>query len=154
MRTAMGALCAWTPRRLAVAGGAAAAAAVVTGIPTDLIDTPLVGRPVAITVWSYSLWAVTSVLIGLLVAASLGSREPSRTVAGGGILTIFAMGCPLCNKPILLLLGTAGALEVWAPLQPAVGALAVALLGAALLLRLRRSAACRVAPSAAGAPPG
>ena len=140
----------WTPRRFLAAALAGALAAVAMGIPTDLIDTPLIGRPIAITVWSYPLWILSSALIGLLVAASLGSREPNRPVAGGSVLTILAMGCPVCNKPILLLLGSAGALEIWAPLQPVVGALAVVLLGTALMIRLRGSAACPSSPDTAG----
>ncbi len=153
MRLALASFRLWTPRRFVVAAAATAVAAVATGIPTDLIDTPLISRPIAITTWSYPLWILTSLLIGLLVAVSLGSRDPNRSVAGGGILAIFAMGCPVCNKPILLLLGTSGALEIWAPLQPLIGALAVALLGGALLIRLRGSVMCRTAPGTAGLPP-
>lgn len=146
MRLALSALRLWTPRRFVVAALSTAAAVVVTGIPTDLIDTPLISRPIAVTAWSYPLWILTSLLIGLLVATSLGSRDPNRSVTAGGILTVFAMGCPVCNKPILLLLGTSGALEIWAPLQPAIGALAVVLLSGALLIRLRGSVSCRVVP--------
>jgi hypothetical protein len=129
----------WPLRRLALAAGAAALAAAVTGIPTDLIDTPLFGRQIEPTVWAYPVWALSSLLVGLLVATEL---SPGRPAAGGGLLALFAVGCPVCNKPALLVLGTAGAIDWFAPLQPLLGGLAVAVLAVALVARLRRQAAC------------
>jgi hypothetical protein len=43
-------------------------------------------------------------------------------------MTVLAVGCPLCNKLVLAVLGSSGALAVWAPLQPvlALAALAIA----------------------------
>ena len=131
----------WSPRRYLVALAVALGAALATGIPSDLINTPLFGRPVAITVWAYPVWIIASVLIGLLVAASLRGRGQA---ASGGVLTLIAVGCPVCNKPIVLLLGASGALEIWAPLQPVLGAVAVVFLGGALFIRLRGEVACKV----------
>ena len=141
MTLALSAFRFWSPRRYAAALAVALGAALATGIPSDLIDTPLFGRPVAITAWAYPVWIVTSLLIGLLVAASLRGRGQA---ASGGVLTLFAVGCPVCNKPIVLLLGASGALEVWAPLQPVLGAIAIAFLGVALVLRLRGEVACKL----------
>jgi hypothetical protein len=129
----------WPPKRFVLAAGAALLAALATGIPTDLVDTPLFGRELAVTAWAYPVWIVSSLLVGLLVAAELGGVRPA---AGGGLLALFAVGCPVCNKPALLLLGTAGAVEWFAPLQPILGGLAVVLLVLALAHRLRAQAAC------------
>ena len=63
-----------------------------------------------------------------------------------GPLALFAVGCPVCNKPVLLLAGTSGALGWFAPIQPLLGALAVAAPAAALVLRLRAQAACGTFP--------
>ena len=142
VRHAVSALRLWTPRRFGFALVVAALAAVVTGVPTDLINTPLIGRPVPITIWSYPLWIVTSLVIGFLVAASVARAVSSKPLAGGGLLAIFAMGCPVCNKPIVLLLGASGALEIWAPVQPVIGAIAVILLSTALIVRLRGEVYC------------
>jgi hypothetical protein len=141
MALALGAFRFWTPRRYLLALGVAVFAALAVGIPSDLIDTPLFGRPVAITVWAYPVWIITSILIGLLVAASVRGRGQA---AGGGVLTLFAVGCPVCNKPVVLALGAAGALEIWAPLQPLLGALAIGFLLVALFIRLRGEVACRL----------
>ena len=47
-----------------------------------------------------------------------------------------AIGCPICNKIALLLLGTSGALNLFAPIQPILGAASVALLAATLAWRI------------------
>ena len=44
----------------------------------------------------------------------------------GGALTFFAVGCPVCNKLVVLALGFSGALTYFAPLQPALGIAALA----------------------------
>jgi hypothetical protein len=130
----------WSPRRWLLAGAAATVSAVLTGIPTDLIDTPLFGRSIATTAWAYPVWIVSSILAGLLVATEL---RPGRPLAGGGALALVAVGCPVCNKPALLLLGAGGAVTWFGPLQPVLGVLAIVVLGLALAARLRSQAACR-----------
>jgi hypothetical protein len=131
----------WPARRFGIAGLAALLSAVVTGVPTDLIDTPLFGRSIAVTTWAYPVWIATSLLAGLLVATEL---RPGRPLTGGGLLALFAVGCPVCNKPALLLLGSAGAVSWFAPLQPALGGLAIVVLAGALVHRLRLQSSCRV----------
>jgi len=51
------------------------------------------------------------------------------------VLSVLAVGCPICNKPVVLLLGTAGALNFFEPLQLYIGIASVLLLGWTLLLR-------------------
>ena len=139
MRTAVAQLRLWSPGRWALAAVTAAVAAVVTGIPTDLIDTPLFGRTIEVTGWAYPVWIVSSLLAGLLAATEL---RPGRPLAGGGALALFAVACPVCNKPAVLLLGAGGAVTWLGPVQPALGALAIALLGFALVVRLNAQASC------------
>ena len=55
----------------------------------------------------------------------------------GGVLSVLAVGCPTCNKLVVLLLGTTGALTFFAPLQIYIGIASVLLLGWTLLLRAR-----------------
>jgi hypothetical protein len=129
----------WPARRFAIAGLAAVVSAIVTGVPTDLIDTPVFGRSIAVSGWAYPVWIATSLLAGLLVATEL---RPGRPLAGGGLFTLFAVGCPVCNKPAVLLLGAAGAVSWLGPLQPVLGAVAVVLLAGALVARLRAQGAC------------
>jgi hypothetical protein len=79
-------------------------------------------------------------------------RSPAQPVgltrtAGGGLLSALAIGCPVCNKLVVMLLGVSGALTVWAPLQPVLGVVSVALLGWALRTRPVTEPACRVPAS-------
>jgi hypothetical protein len=141
MRTAVAQLRLWSPGRWALAAVAAAVAAVVTGVPTDLIDTPLFGRTIEVTTWAYPVWIVSSLLAGLLAATEL---RPGRPLAGGGALALVAVACPVCNKPAVLLLGAGGAVTWLGPVQPVLGALAIALLGFALVVRLKAHASCPV----------
>jgi hypothetical protein len=61
------------------------------------------------------------------------------TVAGLG--AFLAIGCPLCNKVVLVALGASGAMSVWAPIQPIVGLASLLLLAVTVAGRLRRRAA-------------
>ena len=144
----------WTRRRWAVALVASAVVALLLGIPTDVIPNPVFGRPVPVTPWSVPVLIVSSLLGGLLIATYARDRDdpasnddPSRErVAGvGGLLTFFAIGCPVCNKLVVIAIGTTGALDWFAPAQPLLAVLSLALLGWALRSRLRSEVACRVA---------
>ncbi|MEU1273209.1 hypothetical protein [Streptomyces sp. NPDC005799] len=60
----------------------------------------------------------------------------------GGIGSTLAVGCPICNKLVVLAIGVSGALSYWAPVQPVLALASVALLGYALVRRLRSAEVC------------
>lgn len=138
----------WDVRRYAVAVAAGVAWLVAAGVPTDLIDTPLFVRMTPPEWWNYPLWVAGAVLVGLLAATYVA--PPGRGVAsgsqgklfGGGVLSVFAVGCPVCNKLVVLALGMSGATAYFAPVQPLLGLLSVGLLGYALRVRLSRETSC------------
>lgn len=144
----------WPARRWAVAALAALVAALLIGIPTGIVHTSFYTRMTEVLWWNYPVWAISAVLVGLTAAtyvrgSSSGSEaglQPSRTV-GATLLATFAVGCPVCNKLVVGLIGVTGALNYWAPLQPILGVLSVALLATGLIVRLRGAAACAVLPS-------
>lgn len=75
------------------------------------------------------------------------SSEPRSTTVStiASLGALLAIGCPVCNKIALVLLGTSGALTVFAPLQPVIGAASLVLLAATVIWRMRRwarGAAC------------
>ena len=128
------------------AGLFAGIAALLIAVPSDLIDTPVFGRPVAVRWIDYAILAVTSALIGLILAirpeavessevVEAAERQGTRTV-WGGFVSFLAVGCPVCNQAVVALVGVGGALSWWAPVQPFVGLLAVALLLYTLRKRL------------------
>jgi hypothetical protein len=142
-------------------------------IPNPLFGREIAPEPFALVVWVASgilmgLLAGTYLAPAPAVAADLAApgafadlAAPAATAAtaddrerrtsalgyAGGLAAFLAIGCPVCNKIALVLLGTSGALTVWAPLQPLLGIASLALLAVTLAWRLRmraRGYACRV----------
>ena len=105
------------------------------------------GSPLAQTrlrIGSLRTWPLRRWLVAVVAAAgaSLVIGVPT-----GIIETSFytrTVGCPVCNKIVVAVLGVSGALTYWAPIQPIVGILSIALLVTGLLLRLGGAVACTV----------
>lgn len=160
--TAVAQLRTWSARRWLTSGAAAIGFGLLVAVPTDLVDTPLFSREIPPTWWSWPALAVSAVLTGLVVASYVDATASAERREGrrgwlGGVLTFFAVGCPVCNKLVLVLLGTSGALTWFEPLQPLIQLAAVLLLGWALLTRLRGEVACALAsapPSSTPTEPG
>lgn len=140
----------WPGRRIAAAALATTTFALAVGIPTGLVPTPLYTRMTPVLWWNYVAWAVTAVLGGLVVATYIrrpGDHSPrsgATAATGGGLLTAFAVGCPVCNKLVVAALGVSGAMTIWAPLQPVLAVLSIIGLAWALRRRLRNEYACSV----------
>lgn len=109
------------------------------GLTTAIFENWFFIRMTPVRSQDYVIWVVSSVLIGLTVGSYFaGSATGSEgKVVSGGALSVLAVGCPICNKPVVLLLGTSGALTFFAPLQLYIGIASVLLLGWTLLLRAR-----------------
>ena len=121
------------------AASLALVAAVLIAIPADLIDTPLFGRPIDPRGIDYVILAVTAGLIGLILAIRApghAGESQERQALWGGAVSFLAVGCPVCNQAVVAAVGTSGALSWWAPVQPVVGLVAVALLAWTLRRRL------------------
>lgn len=134
----------------------------VFGVVTAIIPNPVFGRSVAPTTFAIWTWLLSAPLMGLVMATYTAPapvpQSPIRLVAIGpaeavterrtatlgslaGLGAFLAIGCPVCNKVALLLLGASGAMTVYAPIQPFIGAASLVLLvvTAAWRLRLRES---------------
>jgi hypothetical protein len=145
----LGVLSTWGARRWLTAGVVAAVVVLAIGLPTDLVPNPVFGREIPPTPWAWPALALTALLSGLVVATYVDQSTPGPAVArrggwAGGLLTFFAVGCPVCNKLVLLALGSAGAIRWFEPAQPLLQVLAIALLAASLWVRLRGEAGCPV----------
>lgn len=140
------------PRRWAAALAGAVAVALAIGLPTVLIPNPVFSRMTPVLWWNWPVLVATSVLSGLLLAtyvrqpSSEGTDRPARRGGIAGALAYFAVGCPVCNKLVVVALGTSGAMSWFAPLQPLLAVLSIGLLTAALRARLRGESRCVVAP--------
>ena len=126
---------------------------VVVAIPTALIPNMFFTREIPPPWWSYTALCISSLLTGLLVATYVASpitRTGNTNKSGivASFLTFFAVGCPVCNKLVLLALGTTGAMTFFEPVQPLLAVISIGLLVWALLRRISQENACRVAPVA------
>lgn len=140
----------WEKRRYLAAVVAGLGWLVLSGVPTDIIDTPLFVRMTPVEWWNYPFWLASAVLVGLLAATYVAGPDGGRSggsqqgkALGGGLLSVFAVGCPICNKLVVLALGASGALTYFAPIQPILGFLSVGLLFYALRMRLSSERSCR-----------
>jgi hypothetical protein len=132
----------------------------LVALPTAVIPNPVFGREIGVTWWSYPVVVVTAVLGGLLIATYVRPRRPdsdsgdveapdeldraSKLGMAGALVTFFAVGCPVCNKLVLIALGTSGAITWFAPIQGYLALASVALMVVALRARLRGEIACSV----------
>lgn len=141
----------WPARRWIAALLAMVGVAAVMAIPTALITNPLYTRMTAVTWWSWPVWVTTAGLTGLVLATYVrtpgGATRTAGATASGGLLSVLAVGCPVCNKIVVAVVGVSGALRMWAPLQPLLALASIGLLGWALRTRLLGERACRLRPA-------
>ncbi|MBI4295655.1 MAG: hypothetical protein HY667_00915 [Chloroflexi bacterium] len=111
----------------------------IIGITAVIIDNPFFARTMPVRTQDYIIWVATGLLAGLITGTytlSVKAQAGGKAVSGG-FLSFLAVGCPICNKLVLLLVGTSGALNFFAPLQLYIGLASLVLLGWALHLRVQ-----------------
>ena len=102
------------------------------------------GRPVDETRVGESGNRASIAEVANVEVASIEPRDRGLTVGSvGAAFSFFAVGCPVCNKLVLIALGASGAIAWFAPLQPLLAVLSVALLGWALVARLSSAEGCK-----------
>lgn len=144
-------------RRVVVGVLAAVVVALLVGIPTGVIETPWYTRMTPVLWWNYPVWVLSSLLTGALAATYVRDASVPVPATEGGktftgtMLSLFAVGCPICNKLVVLALGVSGALTWFAPIQPLLAVASLGLLAYALWARRRAAVACRLRVSDAGA---
>jgi hypothetical protein len=139
-----------TARRLTVGLAAALVTALVIGIPTGIIQTDFYHRMTPVLWWNYPVWVVSSILSGALVATYV--RDPDVVIPptqrgstfAGNVLSLFAVGCPICNKLVVIAIGVSGALNWFAPIQPILALASLTLLAYAFWARRRTAMTCRI----------
>ncbi len=123
-------------------------AATAIALPARLVPNDLFRRMTPTRPLDYVFWVIGSALVGLVVAFGRASRSEASGIVGG-TATLFAVGCPVCNKLVVALIGVAGAVDVFAPLQPVLGAAAIGLMAWSLRrsTRMLTGATCAVPPT-------
>lgn len=136
---------------------------VAIGLIAAIIPNPVFGRQIPPEPFAIAVWLVSAPLMGVLGAtytarATMGavvlvpagdlSERQGTTIGTVASLGAFlAIGCPVCNKIALVLLGTSGAMTLFAPIQPIIGAASLMLLAGTLAWRFRlraRGGACPI----------
>jgi hypothetical protein len=147
-----------------------AASLLAFGLVAAIIPNPVFGRQIPPEPFAIAVWLLSAPLMGLLgatysapaapagaagepvplvvtPAAGASGREGTALGTAASVAAFLAIGCPVCNKIALVLLGASGAMTVFAPLQPVIGAASLVLLAGTLAWRLRlraRGGACRI----------
>lgn len=122
-------------------------AMLLIGIPTDVLPNPWFTRMTPVRPLDEIFLGASAVVFGLL-AASVAARRTGSPIklgraGGGGVLAGLAIGCPICNKVVVALIGVSGALTWFAPLQPILGGVGLAFAVSALVIERRRAPICR-----------
>lgn len=142
----------WSSRQWSIAALSGVLIAIIVALPTAVIPNPIFGRAIEVTWWSYPTVIITGVLGGLLIGTYV--KDPTQHVETadtamklgtvGGFISFFAVGCPVCNKLVLLALGTSGAISWFGPIQPFLALASIVFMAWALRLRLRNAVSCRI----------
>ena len=138
----------WSRKRWIVALSVAVLTYLVIALPTAVIENPIFGREIGVTSWSVTVIAISSILTGLLIATyvknEFSDENPRQLKIGsaGALLSYFAVGCPVCNKLVLVALGYSGAIQYFAPIQPYLALVGIALLMYSLRMRLINEYSC------------
>ena len=139
VETLVAGLSMYTPKAWLITPLAAAMGLAAIGITTAIFENWFFVRMMPVRTQDYVIWILSSVLIGLIVGSYFvaSSTGGDGKILSGGLLSVFAVGCPTCNKLVVLLLGTTGALTFFAPLQLYIGIASVLLLGWTFVLRAK-----------------
>jgi len=129
---------------------AAAIYVLALGIPTAVIPSPFFDRILPVNAWNLASLLIPALLFGPLAATYLVPWPTACRIGGragvGGVLSWLAVGCPLCNKLVVLAVGVSGATDYVRPLQPVLGAGSALLLALALRARFANRARPEPAP--------
>lgn len=139
---------AFTPRAWVAAFGAGLLVLLAIGGTTAIFNNDYFRRMTPVRAQDYAVWLVSAVLLGLLAGTFIVSRASQHAgkVVAGGFLADVAVGCPVCNKVAVALIGSSGALTFFGPLQILIGIGSIVLLAVALVLRARAIAGSCPAP--------
>ncbi len=124
-------------RDLARGVAAATAMFVVLGTVAALWENPLFMRMTPTSGFEVALLLLQSLLAGVYVGLPQ-SPCGKRTAGAGAIIGFLGIACPVCNKVLALLIGSALLLEYYEPVRLYVALGGAALLAAAVWLKLAR----------------
>jgi hypothetical protein len=156
-------LAAFSRRQRKVAGWSYLAALLIMGVAGETLPGASAGRVVPIQWWNYVTLILSPPLIALIAATFVPAGQPRSSRRWGktgtgisGAAGTLAMACPVCNPLAIPVFGAAGVLSFLAPYRGVIALASVVLLAVTLLLRLRTTRMCQLAPQPgpSSPPPG
>lgn len=119
---------------------------------TAVMENPLFIRMTPVRPQDYAIWLASGLLMGLIAGTFVWPAPAGdhRKTISGRVLSALAVGCPICNKLVVLLLGVSGALTIFGPAQLYLGSLSVLLLAWTFRLRARALVPAQSAPRDVG----
>ena len=145
-------LASFSRRQWKVAGWSYLAALLIMGVVGETLPGASAGRVVPIQWWNYVTLVLSPPLIALIAATFVPPGQPkggrwAKTGTGvGGAAATLTMACPVCNPLAIPLFGAAGVLSFLAPYRGLIALLSIVLLAVTLLIRLRTTRTCQLAP--------
>ena len=127
-------------KTLAGGGGMGLAVLLAVGIPSGVIPNPYFIRPLDARPSDFIFLGVITILaiaLGATYGAPAACSSQDSKALGGGLLLFIGIGCPVCNKVALALVGASGALTYFEPIQPLFSLASIVVMFVALTLRLR-----------------
>ncbi len=133
-----------SPLAAAVVVGLVTAAmfGVSVGVITGAIDTPIFERATPAYAIDYPIWTLNALLVGSLAAVSVYAMRRrqdfgSGPIYAGGLLSAFAISCPLCNGLLVAAFGTGAAANFFDPARPFIGGVTALFMAYVLYRRVR-----------------
>ncbi len=115
------------------------------GTLTALWSNPFFVRMTPVYQWDYLILSGEAILLGLY----LGIKAPScgiKRASIGGIAGFLGFGCSLCNKLLVLALGSSFLLNYFEPIRLYIGLAGLVILSLALMAKLGRRGPRMAAP--------
>lgn len=117
------------------------------GIPTALIPTPWFVRMIPARTSDYVFLLLNSALIGSYVGLHTyekheRSKKGDVLATTGSIANIFAVGCPVCNKLLVALLGVSAVMSFFEPLRAWLGVFSAGMILFALWFKIKKVKSC------------
>lgn len=117
------------------------------GIPTALIPTPWFSRMIPARTLDYVFLLLNSGLIGAYIGVHAYEKH-ERSKRGDVLATtasltnILAVGCPICNKILVALIGASAIMTYIEPARVWFGIVSAGLVGVALFLKIKNLRSC------------
>lgn len=117
------------------------------GIPTALIPTPWFTRMIPARSLDYVFLLLNSGLIGAYIGVHAyekheRSKRGDVLATTGSLTNILAVGCPICNKLLVALIGASAIMTYIEPARIWIGLLSTGLVGVALFLKIKNIKSC------------